>query len=84
MMIGGYAIIVALTCYLVSMNVRAAVHQFSKDRNEVRLYSFLVTLLIAGSLIIGVSGTIVQRVIDSQMFLQSEVSSSPIPYYKRQ
>lgn len=83
MMVGGYVVIVALTCYLVAMNVRSAVRQFGKDRNQIRLYSFLVTLLIAGSLIIGVSGAIVQRVIDSQTFLQTEVSSSPIPYYRR-
>ena len=82
MLVGAYAVIVLLTCALVAMNVHAVVKQFLKDQNVVRLYSYLATLLILGSLIIGVSSSIVQRVIDSETFLQSENSSS-IRYYRR-
>ena len=82
MLVGAYAVIVLLTCALVAMNVHAVVQQFLKDQNVVRLYSYLATLLILGSLIIGVSSSIVQRVIDSETFLQSENSSS-IRYYRR-
>ncbi len=82
MFIAGYAVIVILTCYLIAMNVHAAVKQFLKDRNEVRLYSFLTTLVIAGSLIIGLSGAIVQKVIDTQAQVLIDTASSPIPRYK--
>ena len=83
MFVGAYAIIVLLTCVLVAMNVRAVVKQYAKDHNESRLYSYLLTLLILGSLIIGVTGAVVQRVIDSETFLQSEQAASPIRYYHR-
>ena len=78
-----FVIIVLLTWYLVGMNVAAVVRQFEKDRNEVRLYSYLLTLLIVGSFIIGISSAIVQRVIDTETLLLSEGSTSPIRHYHR-
>lgn len=81
MFVGAYAIIVVLTCILVSMNVRAVVQQYVKDKNAIRLYSYLATLLIMGSLIIGVASAIVQRVIDSESFLQMD-NISPVHYYR--
>ena len=82
MFVGAYAIIVSLTCILVAMNVRSVVQQFLKDRNAVRLYSYLTTLLIMGSLIIGVSSAIVQRVIDSESLLRAD-DTSTVRYYRR-
>jgi uncharacterized integral membrane protein len=70
MFVVAYAIIVVLTCILVAMNVRSVVQQYVKDKNAIRLYSYLATLVIMGSLIIGVSSAIVQRVIDSETFLK--------------
>jgi hypothetical protein len=83
MLAWGYAIIVLLTCFLVALNVRSAVRQYGKDRNEIRLYSYLATLMIAGSGIIGLSGAIVQRVIDSENSLMVETANSPIQYYRK-
>ncbi len=74
MFASAYATIVILTCYLIAMNVLGAVKQYVKDRNEVRLYSFLTTLVIAGSLIIGLSGMIVQKVYDSRELILSEMA----------
>jgi uncharacterized membrane protein len=82
--VGAYAVIVILTCILVAMNVRSVVQQFQKDGNAARLYSYLVTLLILGSLINGVSSAIVQRVIDSETFLHQEDNVSlGVRYYRR-
>jgi hypothetical protein len=78
--VGAYALIVVLTWALVIMNVRAVVQQYVKDRNAVRLYSYLATLLVMCSLIIGVTSAIIQRVIDSENFLLSDNASS-IRYY---
>jgi len=64
------------------MNVRAVVQQFLKDKNAVRLYSYLVTLVLMGSLIIGVSSAIVQRVIDSETLLQTD-DTAVVHYYRR-
>jgi hypothetical protein len=72
MLVGAYTTIVALTWILVGMNVRSCVIQFAKDRNTVRLYSYLITLLIMGSLIIGVSSAIIQRVIDSENLIEMD------------
>jgi hypothetical protein len=83
LLLGGFAVIVLLTWTLVGMNVRAVVRQYQKDQNVLRLYSYLVTLLIVGSMIIGVSSSIVQRVIDAETFLHSEDASSPIRHYQR-
>ncbi len=82
MPIVAFAIIVLLTWVLVAMNVRAVVQQYEKDRNTIRLYSYLTVLLILGSLIIGVSSAVVQRVIDSETYLLSDVASSAVPYYR--
>ncbi len=82
MFIGGYVIIVLLTCYLIAVNVRSAVKQFFKDQDEIKLYTYLATLVITGSLIIGVSGVIVSRVMDAQAYLLSDLAESPIPHYK--
>ena len=72
MLVGAYTTIVALTWILVGMNVRSVVLQFARDRNAVRLYSYLMTLLILGSLIIGVSSAIIQRVIDSENLIEMD------------
>lgn len=81
MLVGAYATIVILTWVLIIMNVRAVVNQFVKDRNRVRLFSYLSTLLIVGSLIIGVASSVVQRVIDTEALLRGE-NPSPIRYYR--
>ena len=83
MFVGAFVIIVLLTWVLVIMNVRAVVGQFAKDHNQPRLYSYLATLLVMGSLIIGVSSSIVQRVIDSEAVLRMEKSTSTVRYYHR-
>ena len=81
LLVGAYVIIVLLTWALVIMNVRAVVLQYVKDQNAVRLYSYLGTLLIMSSLIIGVTSAVIQRVIDSESFLKTE-DSGPIRYYR--
>jgi hypothetical protein len=81
MLLGAFAVIVLLTWYLVGMNAVAVVRQFQKDQNEVRLYSYLATLLVVGSLIIGVSSAIVQRVIDAEAYLRSEDDAAPIRHF---
>ena len=82
MLVVAFVIIVLLTWTLVIMNVRAVVQQFVKDRNAIRLYSYLGTLLVMSSLIIGVTSAIIQRVIDSETFLQSD-NTSTVRYYNR-
>jgi hypothetical protein len=83
MLVGAYAVIVLLTWVLVAMNVKAVVRQYAKDHNEGRLYAYLVTLLILGSLIIGVTGAVVQHVIDSEIFLQTDQGAFSVRYYRR-
>jgi hypothetical protein len=82
LLVVAFVIIVLLTWTLVIMNVRAVVQQFVKDRNAIRLYSYLGTLLVMSSLIIGVTSAIIQRVIDSETFLQSD-NTSTVRYYNR-
>jgi hypothetical protein len=77
-----FVIIVLLTWVLVAMNVRSVVQQYEKDQNTVRLYSYLMVLLILGSLIIGVSSAVIQRVIDSEAYLSSDSNPAIIPYYR--
>ena len=72
MLVGAYVVIVLLTWALVIMNVRSVVQQYMKDQNAVRLYSYLMTLLIMSSLIIGVTSAVIQRVIDTETFLRAE------------
>ena len=64
------------------MNVRSVVQQYVKDKDAGRLYSYLVTLLVLSSLIIGVTSAIIQRVIDTEAYLQLD-SVSPVRYYHR-
>ena len=80
MFIAAYAIVVLLTWALVIMNVRAVVHQYVKDRNVIRLYSYLASLLVMSSLIIGVTSAIIQRVIDTEVFLKTD-NSALVHYY---
>jgi hypothetical protein len=76
LLVGAFVVIVLLTWVLVGMNVRAVVSQFAKDHNELRLYSYLVTLLILGSLIIGVASSVIQHVIDSENLLDGDNPSA--------
>lgn len=73
-----YLTIVALTVLLVILNAHSVVLQFLKDRNHLRLHSYLVTLAFLGSLIIVVSGNVVDRVLSSQ---ESLTHSSPFNRY---
>ena len=84
MLVGAYAVIVLLTWILVIMNVHGIIQQYDKDHNKIRLYSYLGTLLILGSLIIGVTSAVVQRVIDTESFLKAD-NNAPvhIRYYRR-
>jgi len=81
-LVAAFVIIVLLTWALVIMNVRAVVQQYVKDRNAVRLYAYLATLLVMGSLIIGVTSAVIQRVIDSETFLQEDNSASTRYYHR--
>ena len=81
MFINGFVIIVLLTWALVIMNVRSVVSQFTKDHNFVRLYSYLMVLLILGSLIIGVAGAVIQRAIDAEAYLNTD-TRNPVSYYR--
>ena len=85
MLVGAFVAVVILTWILVAMNVRAAVRQYDRDRNHIRLYSYLVTLLVLGSLIIGVASAVVQKVIDSENYLQADANESMpgVHYYHR-
>lgn len=75
-----YLSITVLTLALVVMNVHTIVAQFVKDQNQVRLYAYLGTLLFLGSLIIGITGNVIDRVIDSENQLL-EVKSPYVKYY---
>jgi hypothetical protein len=83
MLIVIFAVIVILTWILVAMNVWTAVKQYEKDNNRIRLFSYMLALLITGSVIIGVSSAIVQRVIDSETYLLTDAPPSAVPYYRR-
>ncbi len=83
MLICAFVIIVVLTWILIAMNVRGIVRQYDKDRNAIRLYSYLVLLLIMGSSIIGVSSAVVQRVIDAETYLKSDQGSPAVHYPSR-
>ncbi len=72
MLVGAYVVIVLLTWALVIMNARVVVQQYVKDHNATRLYSYLVTLLILSSLIIGVTSAVIQRVIDTESYLKTD------------
>ena len=72
MLLAAYVLIVLLTWVLVVLNIRAVVVQYELDHNRVRLYSHLCTLLIVGSFIIGIASSVVQRVIDSETYLNSD------------
>lgn len=61
-----YLSIVVLTVTLVVMNAHSVVTQYFRDRNQIRLNAYLVTLAVVGSLIIVISGNVVDRVIMSQ------------------
>ena len=79
LLIGAYTIVVILTWALIIMNMWGVVSQYEKDHNKIRLYSYLTTLLILGSLIIGVASAVVQHVMDSQAILQDEDVSTYRP-----
>jgi hypothetical protein len=70
-----FVVIVLLTWVLISMNAVSVVKQYDKDRNTVRLYSYLFTLLVMGTTIIGVSSAVVQRVIDAEAYLKSDTDN---------
>ncbi len=72
MLVGAFVLIVLLTWILVGMNVRSVVQQFQNDNNASRLYGYLATLLIMGSLIIGVTSAVIQRVIDTETYLKCD------------
>jgi len=82
MLIGAYVLIVGLTWVLVVMNARSVVQEFVKTRNVVRLYSYLTTLLVLASLIIGVTSAIMQRVLDAESFMKLD-QDSPVVRYRR-
>jgi hypothetical protein len=81
-LIGAFIIIVIMTWALVIMNVRSVVQRFKKDKNSVRLYSYLTTLVVLGSLIIGVTSAVIQRVIDTEAFLRID-DTTAVRYYHR-
>jgi hypothetical protein len=83
LLVAAFVAIVLLTWILVGMNTVAVIRQFQKDQNVVRLYSFLATLLVLGSLIIGVSSAIVQRVIDAEAYLHSDDDVTPVRHFHR-
>src|SRR5581483_11858545 len=64
-----YVAIVFLTLVLVIMNVHSVVLRFLEDRNGIRLYSYLGTILVVGSLIIAITNNVVDHVIDSELVL---------------
>ena len=68
--IWGYGAIVFLTGILVGMNIHSEFVRYMKNLNRVRLYSYLGTLLIMGAVILMISGSVVDHVIDSEMTLQ--------------
>jgi len=82
MFVAAYVVIVGLTVILVIMNVRSVVQQFAKDRNVVRLYSYLATLLIMAVLITGVTSAVVTRVIDSEALLQQPDATDVVRYMR--
>lgn len=76
MLMAAYCSIVGLTLILVLMNVHTVVQQLYKDHNRVRFYSYLGTLTITGSLIIIITGSVVDHVITSQLYLVSDTIQS--------
>jgi hypothetical protein len=82
MFVGAFIIIVLLTWGLVIMNIRSVVREFIKDRNVIRLYSFLTVLLIMGSLVIGVSGAVIQRAMDVEEMLKMDAATGPVRSYR--
>ena len=81
MLVTAFGVVVLLTWALVIMNIRSVVLQYEKDKNRIRLYCFLSTLLVLGSMIIGITSSVVQRVIDSESYLIAE-NSMPAAYYR--
>jgi len=79
---GAYVVIVLLTWALVVMNVRYVVVQFTKDHNFVKLYSYLITLLVMGSIVIGVASAVIQRAMDVEILLKSD-ATGPVRYSRR-
>ncbi len=71
-MLAGYVAIVILTLVLVVLNAHGVVSHFLNDHNPVRLISYLLTLVIVGSGIIMISFSVVDHVIESQTFLQTD------------
>ena len=82
MLAGAYVVIVLLTWALVVMNVRYVVVQFTKDHNFVKLYSYLITLLVMGSIVIGVASAVIQRAMDVEILLKSD-ATGPVRYSRR-
>jgi len=68
-----YGVIVFLTGVLVGMNIHAEFLQLLKNRNRMRFYSYMGTLVIVASVILVISGSVVDRVMDSEMTLLSDL-----------
>jgi len=76
MMVAAYCSVIGLTLILVLMNIHSIVQQLHKDHNRARFYSYLGTLTIVGSLIIVITGSVVDHVITSQTYLDSDTAQS--------
>jgi hypothetical protein len=72
LVIWGYGTIVFLTGVLVGMNIHAEFAHLLEHKNRIRFYSYMGTLLMVGSVIIVISGQVVDHVIDSELSLKSD------------
>lgn len=71
-----YDAVVILTMILVGMNLRWVFRQYDKDRVHSRMWAHVATILLLGAMIIIITHRVVDRVMQVEEELRTDVTPS--------